>query len=129
MNDKDPINSQKLEKLKEVLNEMKFKANLGGILFANRNGDIIAYNIKEISEIEKMSSMCASVLESAEEMGKILNDKQINKIIAELDDKAIMLIKCNDKTFLTLIIENFSKIELKTKNKTYPAGKDINQRP
>ena len=116
MNDMDLLDSQKIEKLKAIFDKMTEEAELGGVLFANREGGIITHNFEKNSELRNFSSMCASVLESAEEMGKIINDKKIDKIVAELDDKTILIIKYDNSAFLTLIIESFSKIGLIIEN-------------
>lgn len=105
-------NSQNLEQLYLILDEMKKLGKLEGIIFAYRDGGLIVQNIsKDIDEM-KFASMCASVLESAEELGRTIDDKQIKRIITEINENSILIFKCDDKTFLTIIVNDESKIGL-----------------
>ena len=96
--------------LNTILNELKSNGNLSGVIFAYRDGRVISENVDDQIDIKKFTAMCASVLESAISLGQTISDRKINKIVAELEAKTIFVFKCDDKTFLTLIIENDSKI-------------------
>ena len=96
--------------LNSVLKELKRSCNLLGVIFAYRDGRVISEDIDEQFDIKKFTAMCASVLESAISLGQTISDRKINKIITELENKTIFIFKCDDKTFLTLIIGNESKI-------------------
>ncbi len=113
MNNKEPTKEQKLEMLNQILNELKQKGKLKGVIFSYREGGIIAENLSgsypEFNS-DEYSSMCASVLESALGLGKTIGGKKFNKIIAELDKDTIILIECDEKTFLSFILNDISKI-------------------
>lgn len=113
MDDINLTKEEKLEKLNQVLNELKQKGNLKGVIFSYREGGTIAENLNgNYSEFnsDEYSSMCASVLESALGLGKTIGGKKFNKIIAELDKDTIILIECDEKTFLSFILNDISKI-------------------
>ena len=100
------------EHIEEVLNEMKLTGKLKGVLFANRNGDIIAENIINNFDGNIFAAMCASILESAEDLRKNLSSKKLKKIIAELENgQTILIIECNNNTFLSFILDKESKID------------------
>jgi len=103
---------QKLEIINSILNEMKRLGKLEGLIFANRDGGLITQNVSKNVNIHEISSMCASVLESAENLGQTIRSEKLGKIITELDDKTIIIVKCDENTFLTLIINEQSKIGL-----------------
>ncbi len=65
MNEIELPKSQKIEKLNQILHDLKNKGKLLGILFAYRNGGLIAKDFKEDIDYNNFTSMCASVLESA----------------------------------------------------------------
>jgi predicted regulator of Ras-like GTPase activity (Roadblock/LC7/MglB family) len=113
VNNIEPTKEQKLETLKQILNKLKQIGMLKGVIFSYREGGIIAENLsEEYPEFnsDEYSSMCASVLESALDLGKTIGGKKFNKIIAELDKDTIVIIECNEKTFLSLILNDSSKI-------------------
>ena len=113
MNSIEPTKEQKLEMLNQILNKLKQKGKLQGVIFSYREGGIIAENLSEkYSEFnsDEYSSMCASVLESALGVGKTIGGKKFNKIIAELDNDTMILIECDEKTFLSFILNDNSKI-------------------
>ncbi len=105
-------NSQKFEELSRVLGEIKGKGNLSGTIFADRDGRLIFENIGNEFNGTQFSSMCASVLESAAGLGQTIGNRKIKKIITELEEKTIIIVECNDKTFLTLLVNYNSKVDL-----------------
>lgn len=105
-------NSQKFEELKRVLGEIKDKGNLSGTIFADREGRLIFENIGNEFNGTQFSSMCASVLESAAGLGQTIGNRTVKKIITELEEKTIIIVECNDKTFLTLVVNYNSKVNL-----------------
>ena len=110
MNSMNHSNFQHLDDLYPILNELKNKANLDGIILAYRDGRIITDIIGTEFNCKKFVSMCASVLESAMGIGETIGNQKINKVIAELEDKTIMIFECDNKTFLILIINRASDI-------------------
>ncbi|MFW9952353.1 MAG: roadblock/LC7 domain-containing protein [Candidatus Thorarchaeota archaeon] len=92
--------SEKMEKLSHELSNLKSQGNLSGILFSERSGKLIKALYDNEFDFEEFSSMCASVLESALELGRAMGDKKVKKIITELEQKIIILLECDRKTFL-----------------------------
>lgn len=111
MNDEPSSYSGKLEHIKLILNDMKTEGKLMGVVVAKRDGDLIAENIGNNFDGNTFAAMCASVLESAEDLKKALGSKKMGKIIAELESGHIILIlECDNKTFISLILEKESEI-------------------
>lgn len=117
MNDESSSLSGKSEQLNLILNDMKNKGKLNGIVLANRDGDLIAENIENNFDGNTFAAMCASVLESAEDLKKTLGSKKISKIIADLENgQTIIIIECDSKTFISFILEKDSQMERIFKN-------------
>jgi predicted regulator of Ras-like GTPase activity (Roadblock/LC7/MglB family) len=92
-----------------LLDELKVRGNFKGIIFANRNGEIISDNISKNTDSKKLASMCASVFESAVGLGETMGSQKIIKIIAELEKVSILMVEINEKKgFLIFIINNQS---------------------
>ena len=112
MNNESSSNSGNSDPIKLILNDMKTTGNLKGVVLAKRNGDLIAQNIENDFDGSTFAAMCASVLESAEDLKKTLGSKKLRKIIAELESgQTIIIIECDNKSFLSFILEKESKIE------------------
>ena len=117
MNNESPSHSGKSEQLNLILNDMKNEGKLKGVVLAKRNGDLIAENIENNFDGSTFAAMCASMLESAEDLKKTLGSKKISKIIADLESgQTIIIIECDNKTFISLILEKESQIEQILKN-------------
>ena len=106
----EPSNSIKSQKLREILKEIRKEGKLKAVLFSNRDGRLIREELEGDIDSDLFSSMCASVLESAQGLANNLGDKKISKIIAELEQQSIIIFECDNKTFLTLILKKESKI-------------------
>jgi predicted regulator of Ras-like GTPase activity (Roadblock/LC7/MglB family) len=95
--------------LSHMLDELKVEGNFKGIIFANRNGEIIIENIGKNTDSKKLASMCASVFESADGLGKTMGSQKIIRIIAELEKASILMVEIKDKkVFLIFIINDQS---------------------
>ena len=92
--------TEKVKKLTQIMNQIKDKGNLLGVLFAFRDGGLIAENFTEEIDFVNFTSMCASVLESAISLGRTMGDRKAAKIIAELGTQTIVITECDEKTFL-----------------------------
>ena len=103
--------SQKTQKISLILDEMKELGKFKGIMLSYRNGGLIAQNIGNNTDFNEFAAMCASVLESAEGLGKSFGANKTGKIIAELGAYTIIIVECNNDIFLTFIVENDSRIE------------------
>ncbi len=105
-------NSGNSDTIKTILNAMKTEGKLKGVVLAKRNGDLIAENIENDFDGHTFAAMCASVLESAEDLKKTLGSKKLRKIIAELESgQTIIIIECDNTSFLSFILKKESKIE------------------
>lgn len=105
--------TEKVKRLTQLLAKIKNNGNLLGVLFAYRDGGLIAENFKEKINFENFTSMCASVLESAIGLGHTMGDRKATKIIAELESQTIIITECDEKTFLVFNLNyksNFSII-------------------
>ncbi len=92
-----------------ILTEIRERFNITGVLFAYRDGAVIKVNISEDFDDQggkEFIAMCASVLGNAEGLGQTMGDKKIGKIISELDDYTIIIVGCDESTFLAVIINN-----------------------
>ena len=111
MNDIKLSQAQKLKKLELVLEEIKMLGKLKGVILADRDGVLITENVGEDKDYNMFSAMCASVLESAEGLGQSIGGK-VSNIITELDEQTIFIIQCENKTFLSFLIEKDSHFGL-----------------
>jgi len=111
------LNFRKVQEFKAILNEIKNLGNIDGVLVSFRNGGIIAEDINlKTSENEfnkdNFAAMCASALESAELISETVGVSKFGNIIAELNDKIIMIIKGNNKIFFSFVVKNDSTVEI-----------------
>jgi len=104
--------TEKVKKLTQIMNLIKSNGNLSGVLFAYRDGGLIAENFKERIDFNNYTSMCASVLESAIGLGRTIGDRKTTKIIAELDTQTIVITECDEKTFLVFNINRESNFNI-----------------
>jgi len=98
------------EKLNEIIGEIKSTGKLIGVLLSDREGTLILENVSIEFDKFNCSSMCASVLESALTLGRILEDQKVAKIITEVEETSIIILECDEKRFLTLFANYDSKI-------------------
>jgi len=98
--------------LRQIFDEIKEKGKLLGVLLVYRNGELIFQNIGDNFDSIKFASMCASVLEGAAELGLTIDNRKINKIIAELEEKTIIIVECDIKSFFILILNKESRVDL-----------------
>jgi len=92
--------TEKVKKLTLIMDNIKKNGQLLGVLFAYRDGGLIAENFKEKINFDDFTSMCASVLESAIGLGRTMGDRKAVKIIADLGTQTIVITECDEKTFL-----------------------------
>jgi predicted regulator of Ras-like GTPase activity (Roadblock/LC7/MglB family) len=108
MNSMSHSNLQNQSELFQLINELKTNGNLDGAIFAYRDGGLIIESLGNSVKGKELVSMCASVLESAVGIGDAIGSQKINKIIAELEGKTILIFECDISTFLILIINRES---------------------
>jgi len=102
--------SNKYSEVSQLVNEIKNNENLDGIIFAYRDGELISENIGDELNCRNFASMCATVLESAIGIGEIIGNQKFKKVIAELEDKTLLIFECDNNTFFILIINRESNI-------------------
>jgi predicted regulator of Ras-like GTPase activity (Roadblock/LC7/MglB family) len=100
--------SEKVKRLTQIMVQIKNIGNLIGVLFAYRDGGLIAENFNEKIDFDIFTSMCASVLESAIGLGRTIGDRKAAKIIAELESQTIIITECDEKTFLVFNLSHAS---------------------
>jgi predicted regulator of Ras-like GTPase activity (Roadblock/LC7/MglB family) len=92
--------TEKVKRLTQIIAQIKKTGNLLGILFAYRDGGLIAKDFNDEINFDNFTSMCASVLESAIGLGRAMGDRKAVKIITELGNQTIIITECDEKTFL-----------------------------
>ena len=101
----------KMQKLKEILEEIKSKGVLSGVLLSDREGTLILDNLSMEFDKSLCSSMCASVFESALEVGRKSSEQKLVKIMTEIGDQSVIILGCDEKRFLTLFANYDSKLK------------------
>jgi len=104
--------TEKVKKLTQIMLLIKSSGNLLGVLFAYRDGGLIAENFKERIDFNNFTSMCASVLESAIGLSRTMGDRKTIKIIAELETQTIVITECDEKTFLVFDLNYESNFDV-----------------
>ena len=104
--------TEKVKKLNQIIDLIKSSGNLIGVLFAYRDGGLIAENFKERIDFNNFTSMCASVLESAIGLSRTMGDRKTIKIVTELETQTIVITECDEKTFLVFNINKESNFNV-----------------
>jgi len=117
--------TEKVKKLTQIIDLIKDKGNLLGVLFAYRDGGLVAENFNEKIDFNNFTSMCASVLESAINLGRTMGDRKTVKIIAELGTQTIVITECDEKTFLVFDLDNESNFNVILEKLSYYIRKII----
>ena len=103
-------NEKKKKKLDRLFNDLLSRFSLKGLIFSYKEGQIISEKLNISFPTKNLMSMAASVLETAKGMGAMMNERGVVKIITELEIFSLMIIECDIKTFLVLIIDENSNI-------------------
>ena len=112
MNEKNLSDLSNIDRLTQIIQSLKEKANLSGIILSYRDGRPIVKEIEEVHQIDQFIPLIASALRSAEDLGITVNGSNLHKIIAQLENVSIMILKCSGKdVFLTLIINEDSNLK------------------
>ena len=111
MNDNSTQESRKLEDVRLILDELKENGNLIGVLLSFRDGEMILDNFQEDIDIKTFAAMSASVIGSAEGLGKTVGDRTIKKIITELEERTIIVVGCGERIVVTLVVKDESKVD------------------
>ncbi|MFX1376068.1 MAG: roadblock/LC7 domain-containing protein [Promethearchaeota archaeon] len=105
-------NSKDNSELTQILVELKNKGNFTGVILAKRNGELINENIEKPIDSKEFVSMCASVLEGANGLSETMRNQEVNKVITELNEESIVIVKVNKNSFLICILNEKSKSNL-----------------
>lgn len=108
---KESSDQHNIKDLQLLIDDIKRKGNLSGVLFSYKEGSLITDNLDPPLDKSIFSSMCASVLESASSLGRSTGGLKLRKIITELESIVVIIIECTDDTFLALIADRNSKLE------------------
>ncbi|MBY9018680.1 MAG: roadblock/LC7 domain-containing protein [Candidatus Lokiarchaeota archaeon] len=106
---KESSEQQRDKDIQQIIDEIKKKGNLNGVIFSYKEGRMITENLEAPLDKSVFSSMFASVLESASSLGKSSGGLKLKKIITELISQTIIIIECTDKTFLALFVNENSE--------------------
>lgn len=111
MNDQDPSNFPNIEKLNFIINNIKEQGNLSGVILSHKDGRLIVENTEGRYNFNEFIPLIASALRSAEGIGDCVSGRKVKKIIAQLENISIMILKTKTKNaFLALIINEESFI-------------------
>ncbi|MFX1489655.1 MAG: roadblock/LC7 domain-containing protein [Promethearchaeota archaeon] len=111
MNENSDNNNINSREVSLILDDLKKKGKLTGIIFFNRNGEKIDEKVAENIDSKILGSMCASVLESAIGLGETIGSQRVVKIIAELEKSALIIVEIKEiLSFLVLIVNKDSDV-------------------
>ncbi|MFX0029963.1 MAG: roadblock/LC7 domain-containing protein [Candidatus Hermodarchaeota archaeon] len=105
-------NSEDSDELTNIINELKARGNFTGVLYIRRDGEILNESIEKPIDTKAFASMCASVLEGAMELSETMGNQNIRKIIAELNNETIIIIRIENSSFLVCILNPQSNSNL-----------------
>jgi predicted regulator of Ras-like GTPase activity (Roadblock/LC7/MglB family) len=115
MNSENGNNTNKSERLSQFLTELKEEGNFQGVLLSYRNGEDICSIFNESMKTintQELSSMCASVLEGANNLRKVIGEEKLTKIVTELNSYTLIIVQCDKNVFLTIIADFNSRVNL-----------------
>ena len=116
MNNNEPSGPYSFKNVELIVDEIKEQGNFHAALLAFKDGGIISEVGGDGRDSNQFSAMCASVLKSAEGLGQTFGETTVGKIITELEDQSIIIIKCSEKTYLVLFLKHDTKVDFITKN-------------
>ena len=115
MNSEYGNDTNKSERLSLFLTELKEEGKFQGVLLSYRDGEDICSvfneSIKTIN-IQELSSMCASVLEGANNLRRLIGEEKLTKIVTELNSYTLIIVQCDNNVFLTIIADYNSRVNL-----------------
>ena len=116
MNHNEPSRPYSIKNLELIVGEIKERGNLHAALLAFKDGGIISEVGGDAQDSNQFSAMCASVLKSAEGLGQTFGEGNVGRIITELEDQSIIIVKCSEKTYLVLFFKQDTEVDFITKN-------------
>ena len=109
MNEIRAQNTFKTGEIASLLDEIRENFNINDILFSFRDGTPLVDNTRGFEE-QDLSTMCASILASAEGLGETLGTSRTSNIITDLEDYTLIVRGCDESTFIALIVQNDSVV-------------------
>ena len=116
MNHNKPSHPHSIKNVELIVGEIKERGNLHAALLAFKDGGIISEVGGDDRDSNQFSAMCASVLKSAEGLGQTFGEGNVGRIITELEDQSIIIVKCSEKTYLVLFFKHDTEVDFITKN-------------
>jgi len=116
MNHNKPSHPHSIKNVELIVGEIKERGNLHAALLAFKDGGIISEVGGDDRDSNQFSAMCASVLKSAEGLGQTFGEGNVGRIITELEDQSIIIVKCSEKTYLVLFFKQDTEVDFITKN-------------
>ncbi len=115
MKDKKSPYSPDLEDLNQILHAIRSEGHLAGVLLSYCDGTLINGDLSKKAQKEmslmNFVPMIASVLKSGEKLSQIVGERELIKIIAQLNNHSIIIFKYADSNlFLTLLVDHFSPV-------------------
>jgi predicted regulator of Ras-like GTPase activity (Roadblock/LC7/MglB family) len=115
MKNDQPPNSPDLEHLNKIIRQIKKKGNFTGVFLSYDDGTLVAKTldnkVKDKISFKDFNPMIASVLKSGEKLSQTVGERNLVKIIAQLSNYSIIIIKCDNKElFLALLIDHSSPV-------------------
>jgi len=115
MKNEQPPNSPDLNHLNTIIRQIKKKGNFAGVLLSYDDGTLIAKSLDDKAQneisLKDFNPMIASVLKSGEKLSQTVGERNLVKIIAQLSNFSIIIIKCDNKDlFLALLIDHTSQV-------------------
>ncbi len=112
MSSKKSSNIPDYDQLSGIITNIKTIAKLSGIILSYLDGRLIVKETDLDYNMEEFIPMVASVLKSADGLGKTIGGRSLQKIIAQLEDISLMILKSDEKNvFLTLIINDSTNVD------------------
>ena len=116
MTHNEPSRPHSIKNVEPIVSEIKERGNLHAALLAFKDGGIISEVGGDARDSNQFSAMCASVLKSAEGLGQTFGEGNVGRIITELEDQSIIIVKCSEKTYLVLFFKQDTEVDFITKN-------------
>jgi predicted regulator of Ras-like GTPase activity (Roadblock/LC7/MglB family) len=83
---------------------------LVGVILASRDGKLIGESLDTKISTEQFVAMYASVMNSAENLAKSMDNRKLDTLITELENNSILIRICAYKSYLILIMDKKSRI-------------------
>ncbi|TFG00617.1 MAG: hypothetical protein EU541_01740 [Promethearchaeota archaeon] len=115
MKKNQPSNEPDLKQLNRIIDQIKKRGNLAGVVLSYEDGTLITDNLNDKIQKEivlnNFNPMIASVFKSGEKLSQKVAGRNLVKIVAQLRNYSIIIIKCDDNDlFLALLVDHSSRV-------------------